>query len=661
MADYFVDSTRGDDTNGTGAWKAALTGTITMTNGSTAVSAVGGAFTSELWAGAWICLDADETSDVWAQVSSITDDNNLVLVSNYTGAGGSGPASKLANWKTVEHADEAGGLAAGDIVWLRRGGSEYPVSDIAPTGDGTGASPIQRIGWPRAAKTLTGNWVNGYPCVWGLSIVANRSEHQTRRIRLDADGKWYMITHIGQELAYDGQSADFVVGETVTGSASGATGVIVYDDDQGTSGTLILQNVQGTFVDNETITSTSGSATANIPSGTVGCFIIDRKFSGTSTSAGASTMQEDDDYSTRPDIGSLRTIWDADGDAPYVIDFAGGAYNIYFNADNYNILKNLEFKDTADGAGHVMFAYSAAGAIIGCLFKTTYSARCIGQTTDYLYLERVTAENDGVTAYYTRDGIGVGAKGVLYAKDVAVYNCGGYGLDVNGGTAILENVNIGVEGANQDADIAIYYSGQVFGRDVQLGGTNGYVEDASYVSPRKLVSIENFQKELGRQKQWFRGGEIHNVDVGDTNAPSVADPTGKTTDLMEILPNVSGFDFIEEWAVDIFTGEEDGVNGARTYTLYIQNNTGNTLNASTAKDDLWLVAEYVSQYSANDAYTVERVFSAETLIAQRADATDWDSLSVTINAAVASKVRLKLYISTYSATGGIYVGGLAVS
>lgn len=65
-------------------------------------------------------------------------------------------------------------------------------------------------------------------------------------------------------LAYDGQTGAFTVGLTVTGGTSGATGVILYDDDNGASGILTLSNVIGTFADNETITdSSTGSATVD--------------------------------------------------------------------------------------------------------------------------------------------------------------------------------------------------------------------------------------------------------------------------------------------------------------------------------------------------------------------------------------------------------------
>lgn len=76
----------------------------------------------------------------------------------------------------------------------------------------------------------------------------------------------YESSIVKKTLAYDGQTANFTIGKTLTGGTSGATGIIVADDDQGTTGTLTLEGVTGTFQNNETITdnaSTPGSATAN--------------------------------------------------------------------------------------------------------------------------------------------------------------------------------------------------------------------------------------------------------------------------------------------------------------------------------------------------------------------------------------------------------------
>ena len=71
-------------------------------------------------------------------------------------------------------------------------------------------------------------------------------------------------TYPQANLAYDAQSANYVVGSIVTGATSKAAGTIAADTDGGTSGTLTLTDVTGEFVDNELLTGTGGgSATVN--------------------------------------------------------------------------------------------------------------------------------------------------------------------------------------------------------------------------------------------------------------------------------------------------------------------------------------------------------------------------------------------------------------
>jgi len=65
-------------------------------------------------------------------------------------------------------------------------------------------------------------------------------------------------------LSYDAQSANFTPGLVLTGGTSGATATIVTDKDDGTTGTLTIRKISGTFQNDETITdSSTGSATAN--------------------------------------------------------------------------------------------------------------------------------------------------------------------------------------------------------------------------------------------------------------------------------------------------------------------------------------------------------------------------------------------------------------
>ena len=76
-----------DDILATGA----LTGTVTFTNASTAVSGSGTAFLTEVNVGSIIKLDADDT---YVAVASVTDNTNLVLIDVYPDTGGAGASTR---------------------------------------------------------------------------------------------------------------------------------------------------------------------------------------------------------------------------------------------------------------------------------------------------------------------------------------------------------------------------------------------------------------------------------------------------------------------------------------------------------------------------------------------------------------------------------------
>ena len=55
-------------------------------------------------------------------------------------------------------------------------------------------------------------------------------------------------------LAYDGQSVNFTVGDLITGGTSAATGILVEQTDAGATGTLIMKDIVGAFVNNDALT-----------------------------------------------------------------------------------------------------------------------------------------------------------------------------------------------------------------------------------------------------------------------------------------------------------------------------------------------------------------------------------------------------------------------
>ncbi|MBK8200436.1 MAG: hypothetical protein IPK75_18970 [Acidobacteria bacterium] len=68
----------------------------------------------------------------------------------------------------------------------------------------------------------------------------------------------------GDTLAYDGQTANFTLGQVLTGQTSDAQAVITADSDSGTSGTLTLRGIVGEFVNDEQIKDAlTGIAFAN--------------------------------------------------------------------------------------------------------------------------------------------------------------------------------------------------------------------------------------------------------------------------------------------------------------------------------------------------------------------------------------------------------------
>lgn len=76
------------------------------------------------------------------------------------------------------------------------------------------------------------------------------------------------IGRISKTLDYDAQTGNFAVGLVVTGGTSGATAIVLEDSDSGTTGTLTLGEISGTFANDEALTdSSTGAAVVN---GTLG-------------------------------------------------------------------------------------------------------------------------------------------------------------------------------------------------------------------------------------------------------------------------------------------------------------------------------------------------------------------------------------------------------
>lgn len=78
----------------------------------------------------------------------------------------------------------------------------------------------------------------------------------------------FMVAHGAKcapaKINYDDQTANFTVGDEIVGATSGARAIIVADSDSGTTGTLDLAAVSGTFVDNELINEVTNNGSARV-------------------------------------------------------------------------------------------------------------------------------------------------------------------------------------------------------------------------------------------------------------------------------------------------------------------------------------------------------------------------------------------------------------
>ncbi|GAG91754.1 unnamed protein product, partial [marine sediment metagenome] len=217
----------------------------------------------------------------------------------------------------------------------------------------------------------------------------------------------------------------------------------------------------------------------------------------------------------------------------------------------------------------------------------------------------------------------------------------------------LINMNIGIEIANGDDEFSFINQGKMFGKDVKLGGANGFIDRVAGISGplyHMTARIENYQKILGEHRMFYPGG------IAQRAAVAGEVPNKKLSDhVLKITPNLDYTYKYEEGQCVLFEHEYQLNAGANTIKYWLYNDVGAILNNGDARADIYLVAEYVDSYDDTSEYTITKAYSTEHTIAQAADADDWDSLSATMTLATASKMRVRLLISYYDLVGDIFI------
>lgn len=425
---------------------------------------------------------------------------------------------------------------------------------------------------------------------------------------------------------------------------NGNTGVVVDDAD------MDREKHQGRYVtapDGRVYLITKVTDASNI--------VIDREYVGATVTNQTATISADEDYTLAQAIDDSAWVikkadWNGDADDMPYIDFNNAALQILIESDNCHIFKNMEFKNGNDAYGIIFSGYSGSlfTEFNGCLFYQESDKAIFYIAYSPHILKRCILEGNS-TGTSQRGFYGQNSAGYCILIDVAIYNMGDSGL--YGVQAIMKNVNIGVEVANDDDDITLAMF-DCIGIDVKLGGTNGYVE-YSIRDLNTFANFENYQKVLGDHRTYFAGGYFDRVTLTVATTPNKK----LSDDAIRITPNSNNHvTNIPVLAHKIFEHRVWADTSSKDYKYWVYNNLAATINDTTATDNLFLKVTYVSGYDDTSEYFYTESISTQIDILDAADDTDWDYLEVTdITPAVASWVILEIYESIYSAAGTIFI------
>ncbi|KKL44931.1 hypothetical protein LCGC14_2360730, partial [marine sediment metagenome] len=239
---------------------------------------------------------------------------------------------------------------------------------------------------------------------------------------------------------------------------------------------------------------------------------------------------------------------------------------------------------------------------------------------------------------------------LLRLKNCALYNYGNRAIiTVGGGEG--NNVNIGIELPNGGQDLHLY-TNRYIGKDLNIGGKNGGIIISSF-SSIAYINIENNNNILKAHKMFYLNGEIIKKEVVLGSGDPYKRSNGADS-IMEIScdSNVVDAPAPDEWKYLIFEHEFEMDTALRNYRYYVQCKAMSIISAG----ELYLECEYIDQYVDDNTYYNLKVRSDET-VSERSGVDDWTQYIeiIGIQPAVASKVRIKCYLSKYDADGRIFI------
>lgn len=573
-------------------------------------------------------------------------------------------------WQSIKTALEYASFTAGDKLWIRRVSAfTASTAGITPVGDGNHANPLYFIGCPRTTVTGTGEFVRGSKVVYGLSITPSLEAHGTRELKNDSDNHLYMIEEVVRKIDFDTQTVDFTLDAILTGTTSGAVAKIHYQIDSGTTGSLYIVMISGTFQSAETITDDAGGSATSTSVAALDGYLLFDPYVGTSASIAAFTIEADEDYTEFNAIDDSTwtiklTTWNADAHDIPIIDFNSAAYLLNIQSSAFTIYKNLLFRNSTQrfitisyGVNMVSFYY--------CIVTQDSNNYCIypSHSSVSTYLNNVIIK--GSAAGTSQRGIATANGNSLILNKVSIQNMGDNGLLVAVTTTLIANkCNIGIATPNNDEDLitsGFFYN---YIKDLNLGGKNGsIIYSSTAANSQWSLAVENYNHTLNNNKNFWKSMVDEKIEqlavVAGSGEPYKR--TGGADDVIKLnfSSSVTYYPTPLEWkpdALNDFIIVADTT--SKSYRFYIQAKD----MAITDATELYLECEYIDRYFSDTVYHTSIVRSAET-ITIRTGADDWSQyIEVTgIQPGVASNVILRIKCSGhYDVDGAIYIDPLVV-
>ena len=206
-------------------------------------------------------------------------------------------------WQNIEDAMNQA-RTAGDVLLIRRRSEDIPPdAAINFPSDGSLEAPIYHIGWPRNEEGAgSGTWANGSTEINDVSgLEMKPQQHMGRKVKQDADGKYYLITYVpwtqGTGYAFNDADPDTITDSdnlfVIRGFKAGDK--IRVSGSTSNDGTYTIASVAA-----GTLTLDGGDSLSDEVAGddvmiwVYDRFIIDREYAGSNT--GDFTIDEDEDY-----------------------------------------------------------------------------------------------------------------------------------------------------------------------------------------------------------------------------------------------------------------------------------------------------------------------------------------------------------------------------